>query len=154
MRNILVLFSFTVFSDTAVIKPHRTCPDVCIFYFNSLSIRNLFPSRFHDFIFLNRASAMCRGTSNRKVRKGYRKGRQLIIQRKAEQHSESSFFYPDRGPDQDSNWSESPRSIYQETLIPVLLPVPLPVLVPVQDLSQPQSVATKTPNPLISLFWR
>jgi hypothetical protein len=40
--------------------------------------------------------------------------------------------------------------LYQETLIPVLLPV----LVPVQNLPQSQSVAIKTPNPLILLFWR
>ncbi len=40
--------------------------------------------------------------------------------------------------------------LYQETLIPV----PLPVLVPIQNLPQSQSVAIKTPNPLISLFWR
>jgi len=44
--------------------------------------------------------------------------------------------------------------LYQETLIPVLLPVPLPVLVPIQNLPQAQLVAIKTPNPLISLFWR
>jgi len=44
--------------------------------------------------------------------------------------------------------------LYQETLIPVLLPVPFPVLVPTQNLPQSQSVAIKTPNPLISLFWR
>jgi hypothetical protein len=44
--------------------------------------------------------------------------------------------------------------LYQETLIPVLLPVPFPVFVPIQDLPQSQSVAIKTPNPLISLFWR
>jgi len=41
-----------------------------------------------------------------------------------------------------------------KTLIPVLLPVPLPVFVPIQNLTQSQMVATKTPNPLISLFWR
>src|SRR5205807_5796972 len=30
----------------------------------------------------------------------------------------------------------------------------LPIfLIPVQDLTQSQSIATKTPNPLISLFW-
>jgi hypothetical protein len=43
--------------------------------------------------------------------------------------------------------------LYPETLIPILLPVPLPVLVPIQNLPQSQSVAIKTPNPLISLFW-
>ena len=54
----------------------------------------------------------------------------------------------------DSKTLKSLRSIYQETLIPVLLPVPLPVLVPIQNLPQSQTVATKTPNPLILLFWR
>jgi hypothetical protein len=42
----------------------------------------------------------------------------------------------------------------QETLIAVLLQVPFPVLIPIQNLTQSQSVLTKTPNPLISLFWR
>ena len=65
-----------------------------------------------------------------------------------ESRSESSCFYPARGPAQDSNRNASLRSIYQETLIPVLLPVPLPVLVPIQHLSQSQMVTTKMIEPL------
>jgi hypothetical protein len=53
-----------------------------------------------------------------------------------ESHLEGSFFYPIWGHNQDSDQNPRRRSIYQETLIPVLLPVPLPILVPVQDLTQ------------------
>jgi hypothetical protein len=47
--------------------------------------------------------------------------------------SASAEICSGRGPAQDSNQNETPRSIYQETMIPVLLPVPFWPLIRIEN---------------------